>query len=45
MALGYCPKCDKLVSIRPGPQRWGSRECPWYPVQHDGCDGHKREVK
>jgi len=50
MALGYCKLCDKLVSIRKGPQKWGSRECLWYPVPHEDphtgkpCDGVKRGI-
>lgn len=44
MALGYCRVCDKLLSIRPGGQKWGSREVNWYPTSHwvnvhKGCDG------
>ena len=39
MALGYCKVCDKLVPIKPGPQKWGTRERTWYPVAHDGEDG------
>ncbi len=34
MALGYCGSCDTLRSITPGPQKWGSRECRWFPVRH-----------
>ena len=50
MALGYCPVCEKLVPIRQGPQKWGSRERAWYPHEHnapDGgrCDGYKKEIK
>lgn len=47
MALGYCPKCDKLVPIKPGPQKWGSREREWIVQPHnkpnDGplCDNKK----
>lgn len=39
MALGYCMTCDKLVPIRAGEQKWGSRECEWYPITHDAPDG------
>ena len=39
MALGYCKVCDKLTPIRPGEQKWGSRERLWYPVAHEGPDG------
>lgn len=51
MALGYCMECTKLVSIRPGPQKWGSRECAWFPIAHDKPEGGqcvqgpKREIK
>jgi hypothetical protein len=52
VALGYCmvEDCQKLVSIKPGPQKWGSRECAWFPIRHDKpsgapCDGHKKEIK
>lgn len=55
MPLGYCPACDKLVAIRKGPPRWGSRECDWYPVTHDvpteesttptRCNGDKRAIR
>lgn len=41
MALGYCKTCDKLVSIRPGPYRWGSRERYWLPVEHEDADGKR----
>jgi hypothetical protein len=34
MALGYCTYCDTLRNIRPGAQKWGSRECAWYPTAH-----------
>jgi hypothetical protein len=34
MALGYCMYCETLRTIRPGPQKWGSRECDWYPTTH-----------
>ena len=34
MALGYCMVCDTLWTIRPGPQKWGSRECDWFPQPH-----------
>ncbi len=49
MALGYCKTCDKLVPILPGPQKWGTRERTWYPVQHErpeggDCPGRKREL-
>lgn len=39
MALGYCDVCDRLVSIRPGPQKWGSRERQWFPIPHDNQEG------
>lgn len=39
MALGYCKLCERLVPIKPGPQKWGSRERQWFPVDHDGPDG------
>lgn len=50
MALGYCHGCERLVPIKPGPQKWGSRECAWRPLPHDhpdggSCDGAKRELK
>lgn len=35
MALGWCGVCDTLRSIRPGAQKWGSRERDWYPVPHE----------
>lgn len=34
MALGYCVTCEKLCTITPGAQKWGSREREWYPVTH-----------
>lgn len=34
MALGWCMECDTLRTIRPGEQKWGSREVNWYPVPH-----------
>lgn len=34
MALGYCRHCDTLRTISQGPQKWGTRECHWYPVSH-----------
>jgi hypothetical protein len=37
--LGYCLVCEKLVPIRPGPFRWGSRERYWLPVAHEKPDG------
>lgn len=37
--LGYCMDCHKLVSIRKGAQRWGSREHDYYPITHDTLDG------
>ena len=39
MALGYCKLCDKLVTIRPGSPKWGSRERQWLPIFHDTPDG------
>ncbi len=33
--LGYCMICDRLTTIRPGSQKWGSRERRYYPVSHD----------
>ncbi len=39
MALGYCPLCDKLVHITPGPQKWGTRERKWRTVNHDNPEG------
>lgn len=39
MALGICASCEKLVAIRPGPQRWGTRERTWYPIPHEDSDG------
>lgn len=51
MALGYCMKCEKLVAIRPGSQKWGSRQVAWYPIAHDRpdgapcLDGPKAEIK
>lgn len=41
MALGYCMICEQLKAIRPGSQRWGSRQVDWYPVLHDGLDGKR----
>lgn len=41
MALGYCMSCDTLRTIRPGPQKWGSRECEWFPVQHTAPPRHR----
>jgi hypothetical protein len=43
--------CEKLTPIVPGPQKWGSRERPWYPITHDDPNGRpcllgpKREIK
>ena len=34
MALGICMECQRLTAIRPGSQKWGSRECDWFPVDH-----------
>lgn len=46
MAMGYCAVCDRLVFIKPGPQKWGSRERTWYPVEHEDkgvpCPGTKK---
>jgi hypothetical protein len=39
VALGYCPACDKLVPITPGPQRWGSREREWRTAEHETPEG------
>lgn len=48
MALGYCLSCAKLVAIKPGPQKYGSRERYWCPVEHDAdgkpCAGAKRGI-
>jgi hypothetical protein len=45
MALGWCPACDKLVAIRPGPQKWGSREREWHTVDHDTPEGKRCQNK
>jgi hypothetical protein len=45
MALGYCPSCDKLVSIVPGPQKWGTREREWRTVDHNTPAGVRCENK
>lgn len=47
--MGYCKKCDKLVFIRPGEFKFGSRERYYYPLSHDKpdggpCDGDKRAI-
>lgn len=49
MAMGWCKTCDRLVFIKPGPQKWGSRERRWFPVDHDDekgqpCPGTKRDL-
>lgn len=43
MALGYCPTCDRLTQIVPGPQRWGSREREWRTVEHENESGKRCE--
>ena len=45
MALGYCRACEKLVPIKPGPYKLGSRERYWYPHPHDTPEGKPCEVK
>jgi hypothetical protein len=55
MVLGYCMICDKLVPLRRGPQKWGSRERAWFPIDHAGrrapgtgyarCSGIEVEIK
>lgn len=40
MALGYCMICNTLRSIKPGAQKWGSRECEWFPIRHDAPARH-----
>lgn len=47
--MGYCAVCDRLVAIRPGPQKWGTRERQWFPVEHaapsgERCPGVKRSL-
>ncbi len=39
MAMGICPQCEKLVHIRPGPQKWGSSERRWLTVPHETPEG------
>jgi len=39
MALGYCRMCERLVAIKPGPHKPGSRERWWFPWPHDDQDG------
>lgn len=39
--LGYCMSCETLRSIRPGPQKWGSRERRWFPIPHDAPARHR----
>lgn len=41
MALGYCPTCDRLVTITPGTQKWGTREREWRTVEHERDDGKR----
>lgn len=51
MVLGYCMTCAKLVPIRKGGQKWGSRQAAWFPQEHENpttgarCDGTKREIR
>lgn len=45
MALGICPTCDRLVTIVPGAQRWGSREREWRTVEHENDKGERCENK
>lgn len=50
MPLGWCMLCDKIVAIKPGSQKWGSRECAWFPIPHSalakhiGCGGSVHEI-
>jgi hypothetical protein len=43
-------ECDKIVAIKPGAQKWGSRECAWFPIphfapsKHIGCGGAVHEI-
>ena len=44
MPLGYCARCDRLVSIEPREHVGEGRARAWYPVphhmvQHDQCGG------
>lgn len=39
MALGYCEDCKQLVTVTRRAQKWGSRECDWAPLEHEGPDG------
>lgn len=41
MALGICPACDRLVTIRPGAQKWGSRERRWLAAEHEDDQGKR----
>lgn len=51
MILGYCMECQKLCVLKKGEQKWGSRECAWYPRAHENpetgklCSGDKQEIK
>ncbi len=50
MPLGYCKVCDKLVPLKVGPQKPGSRERYWYPYPHEKpevgtpCPGEKKGI-
>jgi hypothetical protein len=39
VALGICPTCDKLVTILPGVQKWGTREREWRTAEHENQEG------
>lgn len=41
--LAYCLACDKLVPVRPGEYKLGSRERRYYPLEHDAPDGKRCE--
>lgn len=43
MAMGWCPVCDRLVFIRPGPYKLLSRERLWIPIDHENQEGRRCE--
>jgi hypothetical protein len=45
MALGICPTCDKIVTILPGTQKWGTREREWRTITHDTPEGVRCQNK
>jgi hypothetical protein len=43
--LGYCPLCDKLVSIIPKGVKQNGKDRRWYTVDHDSIIGDRCDNK